>query len=81
MSLPLFLFSALAACAVDVAGAEESEPSSRSTGGEKKEGEEGRGASSSFGNDIETVPYPYRSVGQPRELGCRRDEVVKWLIS
>jgi hypothetical protein len=27
--------------------------------------EEGRGASGKLGNDIETVPYPYRSVGQP----------------
>jgi hypothetical protein len=27
--------------------------------------EEGRGASGKLGNDIETVPYSYRPVGQP----------------
>ena len=71
-SLPLFLCPALAARAVEVAGAEEYVPSSRPSGGEKKkgrkeeeEGGRGRGASGKLGNDIETVPYSYRPVGQP----------------
>ena len=51
-SLPLFLCPALAARAVEVAGAEEYVPSSRPSGGEKKKGrkeEEEGGRARSFG--------------------------------
>jgi hypothetical protein len=40
-------------------------------------GGEGRAASGKLGSDIETVPYPYRSVGRPWGLGCGLDGVPK----
>lgn len=44
---------------------------------EEEEEGEGRAASGKLGSDIETVPYPYRSVGRPWGLGCGLDGVPK----
>ncbi len=43
---------------------------------ERKKGVGGRGGGK-LESDIETVPYPYRSVGQPWGLGCGLDGVPK----